>query len=114
MAFNPISCEQTRRLILSGAHFGAALATGAAALLGQPYRVLEVAAALSCISSLLTSEGEAAIRRSWRPPSVYMSHFQGVSLTPHLLHPWPSYSELQGRFLKHLHGQHPLPCLIAV
>lgn len=53
MAFNPISCEQTRRLILSGAHFGAALATGAAALLGQPYRVLEVAAALSCISSLL-------------------------------------------------------------
>ena len=52
-AFNPRISEQTRRLSLSGAHSGAALATGAAILLGQPYRVLEVAAALSCISSLL-------------------------------------------------------------
>ena len=52
-AFNPRISEQTHKLILSSAHLGAALATGAAALLGQPYRVLEVAAVLSCISSLL-------------------------------------------------------------
>ena len=52
-AFNPRVSEQTQRLSLSAAHFGAALATGAAVLLDQPYRVLEIAAALSCISGLL-------------------------------------------------------------